>query len=378
MLPLARALAARGHRVRVIIPAWDNSDEAGQCWEDEGAQIESVMLPRPLLPRLPILLARRALASKPDVVHVFKPKAYSGLAADLLRLRRTKWVLDHDDWEGRGGWNERNRYSLAQRLLFQWQEQRIPRHARAVTVASRTLEAQVWGQGVKPERVFYMPNGAEHARYDAWVAAADEQSVMRMREELGIAANPTLLLYTRFVEFAPAWAIDLLKRLVAEMHDVRLLVLGKGFFGEELELMRLAESAGLAGCIVQREIKPAELGDGTLARLICAADIGIFPMRDTLVNRAKCPVRVVDMMAMGLPIVAERVGQLSEYLEHNVSGMLVEAGDMAGFAQSTLRLLQSSQLRASIGAAAQQRLWARFDWAKLVEQAERAYACASD
>ncbi len=377
-LPLARALAARGHWVKVIIPAWDNPSEAGLSWEDSGVKVESVMLPHPLLPRLPLLLAQRARATQADVIHVFKPKAYTGLAADILGLRRVHWILDHDDWEGRGGWNERNRYRLAQRLLFQWQEQHLPRRAGAVTVASRTLEAQVWGQGVAPQRVFYLPNGAEHAKYDPWVAAADQVAVIRLREELGIATNPTLLLYTRFVEFPVARAVELLKRVVAEMHDVRLLVLGNGFFGEENEMRRLAAEAGLASCIVHRPIQPADLQDGTLARLICAADIGIFPMNDTLVNRAKCPVRLVDMMALGLPIVAERVGQVGEYLEHNVTGLLVEAGDNAAFAEATLRLLRSSQLRASIGAAAQARLWTRFDWAALAVQAERAYRVASD
>jgi glycosyltransferase involved in cell wall biosynthesis len=375
-LPLARALAARGHRVRVIIPPWDNPSEAGRRWQEAGVEVESVTLPHPLLPRLPMLLAKRALASRPDVIHVFKPKAYSGLAAELLRMRRARWILDHDDWEGRGGWNERNRYSLAQRLLFQWQEQHLPRHAGAVTVASRTLEAQVWGQGVATQRVFHLPNGAEHAKYDPWVAAADEASVLRMREELGIAANPTLLLYTRFVEFSVAQVVELLKRLTAELPAVRLLVLGRGFFGEENDLQRLAAQAGLASCIVHRPIQQSDLEDGTLARLICAADIGIFPMNDNLVNRAKCAVRVVDMMALGLPLVAERVGQVGEYLEHNVSGLLVEPGNTAEFAQATMRLLQSSQLRASIGAAARARLWARFDWARLAEQAERAYASA--
>ncbi len=376
VLPLARALAGRGHGVRVIIPAWDNPCEAGLCWKEAGVAVESVLLPPPLLPRLPLLLATRARTGQPDVVHVFKPKAYTGLAAEMLMLRRTRWVLDHDDWEGRGGWNERNRYRLPQRLLFHWQEQRLPRHAGAVTVASRTLEAQVWGMGVRPQRVFYLPNGADHAKYDSWKQAAQPDTVMRMREQLGIESNPTLLLYTRFVEFPVEWVIHLLKHLAAAMHDVKLLVLGSGFFGEERKLLQLAQPAGLAHSIVHRAIQPSDLADGTLAQMLAAADIGIFPMRDSLVNRAKCPVRLIDMMAMGLPIVAARVGQVGEYVEQNVSGLLVEPGDDRGFAEAALRLLQSSQLREAMGAAAKARLWARFDWANLAEMAERAYQVA--
>ena len=92
--------------------------------------------------------ARRRCAGRPDVIHVFKPKGYSGLAGLVLSALRRPWVLDTDDWEGRGGWNARNPYPAPQRALFQWQETTLPRLAGAVTVASRTLQTQVWGLGV--------------------------------------------------------------------------------------------------------------------------------------------------------------------------------------------------------------------------------------
>src|SRR5215207_4339995 len=117
-------------------------------------------------------LVRAALAFRPDAIHVFKPKGYSGLAGAVLSALGRSWVLDHDDWEGRGGWNSRNRYSAPQRALFQWQESTLPRLARAVTVASRTLQTQVWGLGVPPERVFYLPNGVTPDKYAPWLARA--------------------------------------------------------------------------------------------------------------------------------------------------------------------------------------------------------------
>ena len=87
-LPMARALAARGHQVDVILPPWDCPEDSGREWEEEGVGVHNIALP----PRFPLLfhllvtwqLVRRALALKPDVVHCFKPKAYAGLSAAAI------------------------------------------------------------------------------------------------------------------------------------------------------------------------------------------------------------------------------------------------------------------------------------------------------
>ncbi len=107
-LPLATALAARGHQVTMLLPPWQNPEDAGRTWEEEGVHIENVALPRGVPGwfhwRLTAHLVRRARQLVPDVVHTFKPKAYAGLAHRALR-RRYPVVVDTDDWEGPGGWN---------------------------------------------------------------------------------------------------------------------------------------------------------------------------------------------------------------------------------------------------------------------------------
>ncbi len=104
-------------------------------------------------------LVQRALDFQPDVIHCFKPKAYAGLAAwwlwQLKRVGRVKarLIVDTDDWEGAGGWNDLNQYSWAQKKMFAWQEQWGLTHNDGVTVASKALQSIVWSLGVKPERV---------------------------------------------------------------------------------------------------------------------------------------------------------------------------------------------------------------------------------
>jgi glycosyltransferase involved in cell wall biosynthesis len=104
--------------------------------------------------------------------------------------------------------------------------------------------------------------------------------------------------------------------------------------------------------------------------------LAIYPYRDTLVNRAKCSAKIIDYMAMGLPIVASRVGQNVEYIEHGVSGLLAEPGDADSFAQMMLAALADPQKAKVMGQAARERVWAKFDWDRLVETVEAAYQYA--
>ncbi len=188
-LPLARALVRRGHAITVLLPPWQNPEDAGRCW-DEGVSASKTWpsprgVPGWFQTRLTAHLAQRVRQLDPDVIHAFKPKAYAGLV-HLVLARRYPVVVDTDDWEGPGGWNALGEYSRAFQRFFAWQERWGLTHAGAVTVASRALQTLAWSMGGPPERVAYLPNGIE------------PQAVEPLRRGEG---RPTVLLYTRFFEF---------------------------------------------------------------------------------------------------------------------------------------------------------------------------------
>ena len=369
-LPLAEALVARGHRVTMILPPWDNPAQSGRCWQEAGVTVRNVSLPRRfetagLVYRLRVAVQQ----ARPDLVHLFKPKGHGALAA-LSLGRRYPLVVDTDDWEGRGGWNDVNPYSPAQRAIFAWQERSLPRRAALTTVASRALAARVRGFGVPPARVCYLPIGVSPRRQGGWSGAGDRVPALRRR--LGLAGAPVILLYTRFVEFAPARAVALLRAVREELPDARLLVIGKGFFGEEQALLRDARAAGVAGAIAHL---PWVERDGLPAHLMLG-DVAVLPYDDTPVNRAKCSVKTLDLMAAARPIVADAVGQNRDYLEDGVSGALVPPGSPERFARAVVDLLRDEDRRRRMGRAARERAWREFDWARLVERAEAVYEAA--
>jgi glycosyltransferase involved in cell wall biosynthesis len=193
------------------------------------------------------------------------------------------------------------------------------------------------------------------------------------------------LLYTRFFEFPVSRVIDVLLRVRQRIPQARLLVVGKGLFGEEEELFCLAEQAGLT--LTNHESQSTDyvlrftsdivycgwVPPDTLPAYFAQADVAIYPFDDTLVNRSKCAAKLRDLLVAGVPVVAEAVGQNREYVRHGETGLLVAPGDVDAFAGGVVRLLEDKSLRERLGQAAARDVRERLGWERLVETVERAY-----
>ncbi len=362
MLPLAHALQRREHSVFIAAPPVQNPEDAGSCVDYAGVTVAHTHSPR-WPGQLAILeqsysLLHLAMAQRPDLLHLFKPKGYGGLAALGAQLRHPDipLVVDADDWEGWGGWNDLLPYPRSAKWLFAWQERDLPRRAAAVTVVSRTLESLVWSFGVPPERVFYLPNGMGEMKCE--VHAASERT-------------PTILLYTRFWEFDLHELIAALVLISHTRSDVRLVVVGRGERGEEDVMLDLAAQAGIGAMIDYR----GWLQPGAIPAVLAEADVALVPLQDTLINRARGLAKLLELMSAGLAIVASDVGQTNEYLEHERSGLLCAPGNPEALAHAILRLLDDADLRTRLGIGARQRA-THFAWDTLAITAEAAYAQA--
>jgi len=369
--PIAQALVQRGHRVSILLPPYDNLSHAGQTETRDGVQIHNLAIRR-IRPWTPFSAAWR-LASQvrrlaPDVVHVFKPVGYAALAGMILRhSTRLPLVVDTDDWEGTGGWNSVNPYPWHWRRFFDLQERWLPRHAGAVTVASRTLQSQIWGLGVPPERVFYAPNCPQASLLSARDRVS-EGDCARVRRELGIGSAP-MLIFVGNISLGDDLDLALIALQEVRKHvpEVKLVIVGTG---DGLARLRDLASDLLLGDTV---LFSGWIEHQHVPTYLAAADIAIYPYRDTLINRAKCSIKILEYMAMGKAILTTRVGQNLEYLEHGRSGILAEPGDANAFAQALIQLLTDPALARRLGQNAAQRIQDHFTWSRHIPTIEQAY-----
>ena len=371
VLPLARALVARGHTVRVLIPPYDRRRQSGVSWRDQGVQVDNLDLP-PLHGSLSQLaLARKiahvALVWQPDVVHCFKPKGPAGLAAWLLD--RVPWwraplVMDADDWEI--GWNRVAGYPLLWRSFFRWQEHWGLRRARAVTAASRWLAGYAGGlrNRTTPTAdsddpgVLYLPNGV------------DPVQVFPARHPMGKA--PVVLAYTRLVEHTPEDLIRVWQRVLKYEPQAHLVVAGPGPGPEASRLLTVAKIAGVSYSILITGWVPA----ASRAGLFAATDVALLPVSDTPLNRAKSPMRLLDLLAAGVPVVTQDVGEYGRLVSDGLTGLVTEPGSEGALAAAVVRLLRDPSLRERLGQAAAATMRIEYSWSGLVQRALLAYEAA--
>ena len=81
------------------------------------------------------------------------------------------------------------------------------------------------------------------------------------------------------------------------------------------------------------------------------------------------PTKLFEYMAMGKSIVASRLEQLAEVLEHDQTAWLVTPGDVDELAEAILRLALDPAKREALGAAARRAAVERHSWAQNVSWA---------
>jgi glycosyltransferase involved in cell wall biosynthesis len=79
------------------------------------------------------------------------------------------------------------------------------------------------------------------------------------------------------------------------------------------------------------------------------------------------------MLAVGVPVVAEAVGQVPEYVVHWQTGVLRESGETSGMAADVVALLKDPPTRKRMGEAARAYIEQRFSWQGLAERLVKVY-----
>jgi glycosyltransferase involved in cell wall biosynthesis len=82
---------------------------------------------------------------------------------------------------------------------------------------------------------------------------------------------------------------------------------------------------------------------------------------------------LVEAMACKVPVVASRVGGMTEVMENDKQGTFVEPGRPSALAEAILHLLEDERLRHDMGAAGRARVVKYFSWDELSQQMLEVY-----
>ncbi len=358
-LPLAAELRYAGIRTAIVVTPWDRPAEAGIVDVIDGVPIINT---RSASATMPLAAIReqvnwtRALA--PSVLHVFKPKGFGGFTGRLLS-GAIPLVVDSDDWEGDGGWNQAAGYGRLQRRVFQYQEQDLLRRAAHVTTASSLLtgRAREMRNGPNDETVHMIPNGIRRSRWNELSSARQAAPAT--------ADPPVILLYSRFAEFEGDWLASFVSALMT-LTDRELVVRVVGN-AENQHPPAVSGSRIRVDFMgyVSWEALPALLGTSTLA---------VYPYRDSLVTRSKQSVKLLEQMAAGCPVVASDVGDIAVTLGE--AGLVLPDAVPESFARATVELLEQPGRLATMSAVGMERIHSRFLFEDLARDLLEVYRSA--
>jgi glycosyltransferase involved in cell wall biosynthesis len=103
---------------------------------------------------------------------------------------------------------------------------------------------------------------------------------------------------------------------------------------------------------------------GRVPKLLDACDILVsphIPLADGS-DFFGSPTKIFEYMAMGKAIVASRLGQIGEVLADNETALLVEPGNVSELASAIVKLVESPELRARLGARAREVAIEKHTW----------------
>lgn len=147
-------------------------------------------------------------------------------------------------------------------------------------------------------------------------------------------------------------AFSILKKYAPE---ARLLIVGDGPernpTEQKLASLNLLDATHFTGAVHPEDVPG----------LVASMDVGVAPY-PMLENCYFSPLKAFEYMAAGLPVVASRIGQLDNLIDHGHTGILYPPEDIGALAAALIRLSDDERLRSRLGTAARTAILNGYTW----------------
>jgi glycosyltransferase involved in cell wall biosynthesis len=242
-----------------------------------------------------------------------------------------------------------------------WLDCRALRHADAIIAPSAAAATQVDCEKKGPP-VVVIPHGVDTRTFDpALVGCSFRRRFFAEDEVLIVAVVGRIHPSKGQLEFLRASA-----ELISSRPCWRFLIVGaaepdSGDY--KREIMRFITEKGLEKTVIVTEVAHAEI-----PALMTSVDIIVAPTHTETFGRS-----LLEAMAMGKAVVANRVGGTPELIDDGVTGLLVPPGDVHAISRAMERLTDDRVLRVTLGRQARKKVESVFSVEAMVARTVRVY-----
>ncbi|NNF07793.1 MAG: glycosyltransferase family 4 protein, partial [Candidatus Eisenbacteria bacterium] len=233
--------------------------------------------------------------------------------------------------------------------------------ASRLVLISKALEPTIEELGGSPDRMVVSPNGVDVTRFDP------QGNFDKERNELGFGSGDVVC---GFVGTFHKWhGVLFLAEQITDLcranPNLRFLFVGDGDFKPEIEQMLASEV---------KEGRVAFTGlvsPGRISKLLGACDVLLsphLPFEDGT-EFFGSPTKLFEYLASGRPVVASRLGQIGDVVDHEETGILIEPGNAAALRAAIQKLASDPLLRDRLGKAAREKAEQDYTWETNVRRA---------
>jgi glycogen synthase len=287
-----------------------------------------------------------------DVLHAHSP-ALCGLAAlRASRSRRIPFVYEvRSFWEDSAVVQNKTTHVSLRYRLGRGLETFVARRAHAIVGISRAILKDLEARPIAVPKLFHVPNGVDAARF-----------VPRIRDEvlateLGVSNVPTIgYLGTLFPWEGIPWLVRAAAQLHASGIVFKLLIVGDGAAAAEvrdtIQALHARDYISFLGRVPNDQVE----------RYYSVMDVLVYPRLNVRTSEIVTPLKPLEAMALGKPVIGSAMGGVRELIEPEVTGLLFEPENIQDFCRQTRRLLQDQDLQCKLGAKARQVVATEKDW----------------
>lgn len=309
-------------------------------------------------------IASAASRLRPELIHAASNHV-NALPA-LLAARRLGLPFVYEvrgQWEltaatRNPGWESTERYELERDL-----ETLVARNADQVLALTEHLARDLDSRGVARERLSVVPNAVNPEQFGP--RKKDPELMLRF----GLNSSNFTIIYAGSVLHYEGLddLVVAVSKLNAQGVDTTLVVAGEG---EALDgLRQLTRQLAL-----ERHVKlVGRLAPTEIPALWSVADAAAFPRKPFRVCELVSPLKPLEPMAMGIPVVVSDVAALREMVVDGQTGLVHRAGDAAALASRLLELARDPQRRQLLGRAARDHVLRERTWDAVAERVRSAY-----
>jgi len=244
-------------------------------------------------------------------------------------------------------------------------EEKIPLYGDAVTITCETLKKRALSVGVKPEKIFILPNGTNIGS-DNYVETQTARKLINLPKN-AIIYTCSKSSFTPIKPYDdPLWDLLLAHKIVVKTFPNAFLAFLGG--GSE-KCLAIAKRFNMGKNIISIGYQPTD----RYSLYLAASDFLLIPLRayHTMFDGSRVPLRLLDYMAMGKPVIATDLPEIRKMLKD--CGLLTEPDDPKDLADKIMDAIDNLDSWKEKAINARERTIQCYSWQHIAEELEKHY-----